>query len=184
MPSHQGLQPPLKVRGWALREFRKERILSFWQWSDCGHSPWWTPRKLRMWKHRILAPDSWGADQRNDFSEPRLLYLPIHSKTLHSLSWDIWFSLSDNNHCSNYLVFVANLLYILGLPLASLEQPLRVIWGTASWAAVLILPQIKLNSQCSGCASFFSWHLRQEHSPSLTITMNHCSWHLTLQNRF
>ena len=25
-------------------------------------------RKLRMWKHRILAPGSWSAYQRNDFS--------------------------------------------------------------------------------------------------------------------
>ena len=69
-------------------------------------------------------------------------------------------------------------------PTASLEQPLRVSWGAASQAAVLILPQIKLHSQFPGCASFFSWCLRQEHSPSLTITPNHCSWHLTLQNRF
>ena len=60
----------------------------------------------------------------------------------------------------------------------------QLSWGTASQAAVLILPQIKLNTQFSGCALFFSWHLRQEHSPSLTITMNHCSWHLTLQNIF
>ena len=39
-------------------------------------------------------------------------------------------------------------------PTATLEQSLRAIWGAASWAAVLILPQIKLNSQLSSCASF------------------------------
>ena len=54
-------------------------------------------RRLRMRKHRILAPDSWGAYQRNDFSEPRLLHLPIHSKVLNSLTWDIWFSLINSN---------------------------------------------------------------------------------------
>ena len=32
-------------------------------------------------------------------------------------------------------------------PTASLEQSLRVIWRPVSWDAVLILPQIKLNSQ-------------------------------------
>ena len=48
-------------------------------------------------KLRILAPESWGAYQRNDFSEPRLLHLPIHRKALNSLTWVIWFSLINNN---------------------------------------------------------------------------------------
>ena len=38
-------------------------------------------------------------------------------------------------------------LYIDFPPLAALEQSLRAIWDAASRAAVLILPQIKLNSQ-------------------------------------
>ena len=42
-------------------------------------------------KHRMLAPDSWDAYERNDFSEPRLLHLPIHRKALNSLTWVIWF---------------------------------------------------------------------------------------------
>ena len=48
-----------------------------------------------------------------------------------------------------------NLIYGLS-PTAALEQSLRAIWAAASWAAVLILPQIKLNSQLSSCTSFFS----------------------------
>ena len=48
-------------------------------------SPWWE-------KHRILAPDNWDACERNDFSEPRLLHLLIHTKALNSLTWDVWFS--------------------------------------------------------------------------------------------
>ena len=47
--------------------------------------------KLRMGKHRILAPDSWGAYQRNDFSEPRLLHLPMHRKALNSLRHLVFF---------------------------------------------------------------------------------------------
>ena len=35
--------------------------------------------------------------QRNDFSELRLLHLPTHKKALNSLTWDIWFSLINNN---------------------------------------------------------------------------------------
>ena len=45
------------------------------------------------WENRILAPESWGAHQRNDFSEPRLLHLPIHRKVLNFLKWNVWFSL-------------------------------------------------------------------------------------------
>ena len=49
-------------------------------------------------------------------------------------------------------------LYFDFFPTAALEQSLRAIWDAASQAAVLILPQIKLNSQLSSCTScFFSW---------------------------
>ena len=49
------------------------------------------------------------------------------------------------------------LIYRLS-PTAALEQSFRAIWDAASQAAVLILPQIKLNSQLSSCTSFFSQH--------------------------
>ena len=48
-------------------------------------------------KLRILAPFSWGAYQRKDFRETRLLHLPIHRKALNSLTWVIWFSLIYNH---------------------------------------------------------------------------------------
>ena len=41
-------------------------------------------RRLRMRQHRILTPGNWDVDQRKDFSEPRLLNLPIHRKALNS----------------------------------------------------------------------------------------------------
>ena len=44
-------------------------------------------------KHRTLAWDSQNANERDDFSESRLLHLTIHTKALNSLTWDIWFSL-------------------------------------------------------------------------------------------
>ena len=47
-----------------------------------------------------------------------------------------------------------NLIYWLS-PTAALEQSLRAIWDAASQAAVLILPQIKFNSQLSSCTSCF-----------------------------
>ena len=42
-------------------------------------------------------------------------------------------------------------------PSTSSEQFLRAIWGSVSWAAVFILPQIKLNLQLSRCAFLKSW---------------------------
>ena len=39
-------------------------------------------------------------------------------------------------------------------PTAALEQSVRVIWDASSQTAVLMLPQIKLNSQVSSCTSF------------------------------
>ena len=50
-----------------------------------------------MWKHRILAPESWGPCQRNNFSESRLLHLPMYRKALNSLTWDISFSLINSH---------------------------------------------------------------------------------------
>ena len=55
------------------------------------------------------------------------------------------------------LLLHQNLIYWLS-PTAALEQSLRAVWDAASQAAVLILPQIKLNSQLSSCTSFFSGH--------------------------
>ena len=42
-----------------------------------------------------------------------------------------------------------------GTPFRSFEQFFRAIWNAVSWAAVLILPQIKFNLQLSLCAYFF-----------------------------
>ena len=94
--SHQWLQPS-NASQWALRKLRKERIPAIYQPSDCSHCLWWAVRKLRMWKHKVLAPESWGAYQRNDFSKSRLLHLPIHRKALNSLACDFWFSLFNGN---------------------------------------------------------------------------------------
>ena len=74
---------------------------------------------LRWKRRQDLAPDSWYAYERNEFSEPRGLHLSLH-RLLISLTW--------------YLIF------------------LRIKWCVVSWAAVLILPPIKLNSQPSSCA--------------------------------
>ena len=48
--------------------------------SHCNHPQRCALRGLRMEKNWILALDTQGVPQRNDFSEPRLLHLPILRK--------------------------------------------------------------------------------------------------------
>ena len=75
--------------------FKCERGLPKLQSSGCCHPPgWW----LRSWgnaeskvsKERALAPDSWGAYERNKAREPRGLHLP-RQRMLNSLTWYLIF---------------------------------------------------------------------------------------------
>ena len=91
------------------------------------------PGGFRKRKNKILAPDRWGADQRNDFKEPRLLHLPRHRKVLNSSTWDFWFSLILMFWCSSYLVFVTKPPTYSGSFLTSLEQSLRAILRRCLW---------------------------------------------------
>ena len=82
----------------------------------------WRTRDVK--NHRILAPDSWDTDERNDFSEPRLLHLSIHRKVLSSLTWDVWFSLIHKNafKIQAYLSFLWQILYNLTSSTASSKK--------------------------------------------------------------
>ena len=93
----QQLQPHLRWAGEFRGNSGRKEYLPSSSHQTATTSLWWALRKFRMWKHGIVAPDSWGAYQRNDFSEPRLLHLPIHRKVPNSLTWDIWFSLIYQN---------------------------------------------------------------------------------------
>ena len=71
---------PPNVISWALRAIRKEDTGTIGQSSGCSHSVWWALTNSKCGKHRMLSPDSWDAHERNDFSKPRLLHLPIRGK--------------------------------------------------------------------------------------------------------
>ena len=89
---------PPNVDFWALRASRKgKKICVMWLLPGCSHSLRWELSNSGCEKHRTLAPESWDSYERNDFIEPRLLCLPIHRKALNSLTWDVWFSLINNN---------------------------------------------------------------------------------------
>ena len=53
---------------------------------QCTPRGLWMPRGFRMEKNKILVWDSQDTNQRNDFSESKLLHLPIHRKALKSLT--------------------------------------------------------------------------------------------------
>ena len=131
------------VSWWALKEFKKERILpaSCHQIAATTYSePWGNSRC----EDGIVAPDSWDAYQRNDFSELRLLHLPRCREVLNFLTWDIWFPLTN----SNLLMFpmkttcpLSQNSYASKLPTCILAPQLppqrtsfRVTWDAASWA--------------------------------------------------
>ena len=77
-------------------------------------------RRFSIWVTREVI---W-VSPRSDLSEPRLLHLPIHSKVLISLTWDIFFFFLISN---NLLMFrlpapCCKMCIYLTPPLASLEQ--------------------------------------------------------------
>ena len=99
--SHQAitLQPPLQ---WAQRELRSERGRL-----TCSSHLLQPFSRARPEETGMRKAESWGASQRVDFREPRLLHPPTLRKVLNSSTGAIWFSLVNNDlWCSNCLVFV------------------------------------------------------------------------------
>ena len=104
------------------RGIQEGRVPAIWQPLGCTHSLRWALKNSGCEKH-ILAPDSWEAYERSDFTDPRLLHLPIYRKALNSLTWDIWFSLiSTNLLLFKLLGICCKLLYYMTPPHPSWEH--------------------------------------------------------------
>ena len=138
-----------------------------------------TLERLRMWKHRIVAPDSSDAYQRNDLSYLRLLHLPIHRKALNDLTWDICFSLTVIFWSSKYLIWplMQKFLYILPLNPCLLgavfqSYPRYYVLGFSPqfW------PPNKANAQLLGYAFFsvdnFGHHLGRDSEKTSVLCLN------------
>ena len=100
-------------------------LLKLWSWGCC-YPPWWLLRSwgnarsshlphLKVNAETRLAPDSWAAYGRIEFSESRGLHLPIY-RMLNSLTWYLIFDLQTA--CSLCCI----LMYSLLSPPAFLEQ--------------------------------------------------------------
>ena len=128
-------------------------------WSRrCCHFPWWL---LRSWenaesnrnKETRLAPDSWGAYERNEFSEPRGLHLPIH-RMLNSFTWYLIFYVKTA--CS----LCCKLVYSRTSPPAFLERFSQSYWDTVSRTrSPKHSHEIKINSLLLGCECIF-WSIQ------------------------
>ena len=123
--SHQWLSC---VSWWALRKLRKEKNTCHLAAIRLQLHPKVSPEETQDVETQDTAPVSWGACQNKDFSEPRPLHLPVYRKVLNSLTWNIWFSLTNNNLmmfwlpvlCCKAPVYTRSLLSLL-------EQFLRAI---------------------------------------------------------
>ena len=93
-PSHYSCWP----HQWAPRELRmKTDGLPTANPSSVQRLPTVYPEGIQGGeKQVILAPDSWGAYQRNGFSEPRLAFFHTQ-KSAKFLNWGIWFSIINSN---------------------------------------------------------------------------------------
>ena len=128
-PSVAGLQMWMKAPQTVIQQMLPPPMVIAEELGECKKQP--MPLFKVKKRKQYLAPDSWGAYERNEISEPRGLHLPMHWM-LNSLTWFLIF----NVQIACPLCF--KLLYSLTFPPASLKQSLRTNWGAVSWAAVLI----------------------------------------------
>ena len=98
---------------------------------------YWEPWGTRKVKTQTLASESWDAYERNEFSEPKLLHLPIYRKALNSLTWDIWFSLIHKNTFDVQTTCPPESCITWVLPLPSWKTSIKATWDATSGIHVL-----------------------------------------------
>ena len=138
----------------------------------CSCWPSTAPERSSGWKaemrHSVRGEKLAGL-QIDIFKEPILwaqflyhLLISKITKILHGDDCSLWLaeSFKRQKPSGKYILYsmwysFTKITYILTyLQLTSLEQFPRVIWDAVSWSAVLILPQIKFNSNLSCCVFF------------------------------
>ena len=126
------------------------------------NAPWgssgWSEALCGIWWDRSL--DSWPTVGNFPYQIlwSQSFHLLISRKTLNPfmMTWDPHDYQRTSCKASAWLHWTPPSVksYILTFPICLFQQSSRAIWGAASWAAVLILPPVKLNSQLSHWASF------------------------------
>ena len=82
---------------WALRKLRIETGCCYGATSLYSHPQQCAPWRLRMGKHKILAPKSCVHIKGTMSRSPDFCIFPHIKKALISVAWDIWFSLTNRN---------------------------------------------------------------------------------------
>ena len=105
----------------------------------------------------MLAPGSWDAYERNNYSKPRFLHLPIQKTVLNYLTWDIWFYWINNNLLIFRLPAPSGKFLCKFSPPHSPHLLRRVLSGLLEvLSSGPELLKIKHNSQHLGCDYFLS----------------------------
>ena len=96
---------------------------------------------------------------------------PLHclENSKHRGAWQVTIHGAKKNQTQlhNWAHPFTKITCILTLPLASLEQFLRAIWGAVSWAAVLLLPKIQQLSAPTLCTFVLGQHGRSISIPHI-----------------
>ena len=93
--------------------------LKLWKDEPWGNSGW---KNIGYWPQRAEV------HIKEMISVSPLLHLPIQRKALNFLTWDVWFSLINSNLLMFQRLGLCCKSSYISYPLASLEQPLTVIW--------------------------------------------------------
>ena len=121
-------------KDWGLEKRVSEDEMAGWHHRCRGHELGQTSEMVRdreAWCaaiHGVAKSRTWlvnsttTAYQRNNFSDSRLLHLPICRRALNSLSWDIWCCFINSNLLTPWS-FLQTLLYILALSLPLRSSP-------------------------------------------------------------
>ena len=125
----QGLNPGILHCRWILHHLNHQGSLNVIQ-RTLPPPQWllrsWGNARSKVNKETGRAPDMWDAYERNEFSEPRGLHLPVH-KALNSLTWYLIFDIQTAYS------LCCKLIYILTSPPTSLEQFSQSYWDAVSW---------------------------------------------------
>ena len=148
--SHQQMQPST-VSWWAIRALRKEK--NSYNLADIRLHTFLkvSPKGIQDVKNRGYWPWVTEIHMKEMTSVSWLLHLPIHRKALNSSTWDIWFSLINNNLLM-FRLCVAKLLYHLDPPHTSSHELSQgyLRCCLSAWSPKHF-HQIKYNSQPLDC---------------------------------
>ena len=135
-----------------------QTAVQHWWWCRCCHPPRWLLRSWGNARSKVeqgnrTGPDSWGAYERNEFSEPRGLHFPI-LRILNSLTWYLIFHVQTacSLCCKLTCIYPGFPSWHLGAVFSTLLR--CCLPGSEFWT----FPPNKTTLWFQVVTVFFSWH--------------------------